>query len=74
MDRRYTVVIRYREPGYELVSGPKAEPYRWTYEIVAVDAGEAQRKAVREFRAIEQQSSVGWAREIEDVEISRAAR
>ena len=71
MDRRYTVVIRYREPGYELVSGPKAKPYHWTYEVVAQDAAEAQRKAVREFREIEQQSSVGWAREIEDVEITR---
>jgi hypothetical protein len=74
MGRRYKVIIRYREPSYERVSGPKAEPYRWTFEMLATDAADAQRRAVGEFRQVERESGVGWAREIEGIDISQGDR
>jgi hypothetical protein len=69
MARRYEVTIRYREPTYEKAVGPKAEPYRWTYEMVADDEVDARKRALGEFREMERLSSVGWRREIEAIDV-----
>jgi hypothetical protein len=69
MGRRYEVTIRYREPSYEQAVGRKAEPYRWTYEIVSDDDDDARERAVGKFREMERLSSVGWVRVIERVDV-----
>ena len=60
----YRVRIEYREPTYELRTGPKPAPYRWTYEIVATSTGEASAAALSEFRTMATLSSVGWTRQV----------
>jgi len=70
MGRRYEVTIRYREPSYERAVGRKAEPYRWTYEIVSDDDADARKRAVGKFREMERLSSVGWIREIEQIDVT----
>ena len=70
MGRRYEVTIRYREPSYERKVGPKAEPYRWTFEIVSDDDATARDRAVGQFREMERLSSVGWVRVIERVDVT----
>jgi hypothetical protein len=69
MGRQYQVTIRYREPTYEKAVGPKAEPYRWTYDMLADDEVEARKRAVGEFRKMERLSSVSWPREIERIDV-----
>ena len=70
MARRYEVTIRYREPSYEQAVGRKAEPYRWTYEIVSDDDADARQLAVGKFREMERLSSVGWIRVIERIDVT----
>lgn len=70
MVRRYEVTIRYREPSYERAAGPRAEPFRWTYEIVSDDDDSARRRAVSQFREMERLSSVGWVREIDSIDVT----
>jgi len=70
MLRRFKVTIRYREPTYERATGPKAAPYRWTYDMLASDGEEARRRAIDEFRSVERQSGVSWTREIEGVDVN----
>jgi hypothetical protein len=69
MLHHYQVTIRYREPSYEHSAGRKAEPYRWTFEIDSADHDGARRSAVSQFREMERLSSVGWIREIEQVDV-----
>ena len=69
MGRRYEVTIRYREPSYEQAVGRKVEPYRWTYELVSDGDDDARKRAVGEFRKMERLSSVGWIREIEQIDV-----
>ena len=66
----FHVVVRYREPSYEAYAGAKEQPYRWTFAANTSDAREATALAVDEFRRMERLSSVGWVREIVDVEVS----
>jgi len=70
MLRRFKVTIRYREPTYERATGPKPAPYRWTYDMLATDDEDARRRAVEEFRTVERQSSVSWARVIEGIDVN----
>jgi hypothetical protein len=60
----FRVTIHYREPTYELHAGPKADPYWWTFRIMARTAAEALKRAISTFREMESLSSVGWTREI----------
>jgi len=62
--RPYRVTIQYREPTYEMVAGQKAEPYGWTFRVVARTDDEARDQAVMEFRMMEKLSGVGWTRDI----------
>ena len=68
----YKVVVSYREPSYEDLTGPRAAPYRWTYAIVAESEEEARRRALSEFREVSRLSSVGWWREVVGVEVREA--
>jgi hypothetical protein len=65
---RFQVTVWYREPTYELVAGPKPEPYFCSYVVTAVDAEHARRIALREFDTIARLSSVGWIRKVVKVE------
>ncbi len=70
--RAWLVRILYREPTYELESGPKKDPYSWTYRIEAETEERAISMALDEFRMMERQSSVGWIRVICGTEVSPA--
>lgn len=63
----YRIRILYREPGYARQSDHQMRDYRWTYNIVASDLGQAKAMAEAEFRKIARLSSVGWAREITEI-------
>jgi hypothetical protein len=68
MTQRFTVRIEFREPTFEAVTWPRAEPFCWTLEDVqARDEDEARRVAVERFKELEMLSGVGWVREIESV-------
>jgi hypothetical protein len=69
--RRRTFLVRifYREPTYELQSGPRPEPYSWTYRIHSESEEGAIQQALEEFRNMERQSSVGWVRVITGTEL-----
>ena len=68
----FRVRILYREPTYqshqEGREGRK-RPYRWTYVVEAQCSEDAKAQAMDEFRQVERLSSVGWSREITDIEI-----
>ena len=66
---RYHVTLRYREPTYERVAGPRAEPYRWTFPVEAETTMEALAEAIGAFRDMERLSSAGWHRKIVRAEI-----
>lgn len=68
-EHHYEVTIRYREPSYARSVGSKAEPYRWTFEIDSDDDEHARAEAVDRFREMERLSSVGWARQIERIDV-----
>ena len=70
MAHRYEVTIRYREPSYARAAGPRAEPYRWTYEIDSDDDADARKRALGQFREMERLSSVGWVREIDSIDVT----
>ncbi|MBX5480239.1 MAG: hypothetical protein IRZ16_00095 [Myxococcaceae bacterium] len=70
--RAWLVRILYREPTYELNSGPRREPYCWTYRITAETEDRAIAQALEEFRLMERHSSVGWVRVITGTEVSPA--
>jgi hypothetical protein len=63
----YKVTVYYREPTYELATGPRAEPYSWTFEIEALSAEAARNEAMRQFDELARISSVGWVRRVERV-------
>ena len=69
--RCYVVEIQYREPTYELRVGPKKHPYSMTYKIHTTSEDSAAAKAIAEFERITEVSSVGWIREIVDVDVKR---
>ncbi|MHB8876279.1 MAG: hypothetical protein ACYC8T_21515 [Myxococcaceae bacterium] len=60
----YVVEIRYREPTYEVRAGHKDEPYSWRYRISAGNEDEARARALGQFAALADLSSVGWVREV----------
>lgn len=66
----FRVIIRYREPTYAAHHEPKAKPYEWTFRIKAATAAAAKGQALGEFHAIAALSSVGWVREIVDVDVN----
>jgi len=68
----YRVRVWYREPTYEARTGPRAEPFRWTFTVRANGEEEARRRALREFEEVSRQSSVGWSREVVSVEVEPA--
>ena len=70
----YLVTIEYREPTYELRTGPRERPYDWTYEIVASDEAAARESALREFWWVTRASNVGWIREVVGVTVRRDQR
>lgn len=70
--RAFLVRIFYREPTYELTSGPKKDPYSWTYRITAESEERSIALALEEFRMMERHSSVGWVRVITGTEVSPA--
>ena len=69
---RYLVHIRYREPSYELRAGRKAFPYAFTFEVAARDEHKARQRALQLFDETARQSSVGWMRQIIDVQVEHA--
>jgi hypothetical protein len=69
----YTVVVYYREPTYEVRHGDKAEPYQFTYEVMAVDEDDARAAALAQFRATADDSQVGWVRQVLQVIVTRTA-
>ena len=70
MQQDYTVTIHYREPSYEQTGKPRAEPYRFTYDVHAEGADRARELAIAEFERVTRESSVGWVREIVEVEVA----
>ena len=66
---KYRVTLRYREPSYERVTGPRAEPYRWTFPVDAETTMDALAEAIGAFRDMERLSSAGWHRKIVRAEI-----
>ncbi len=70
---RLRVTVFYREPTFEARLGRRGPPYRWEYEIEAVDAPTAIAIACREFDEVARASGVGWAREIVAWDVTAAA-
>jgi len=70
---QYCVTIRYREPTYAVHHEPRLRPYSFTFWIDAVDDASAREKAVTEFWKTAELSSVGWIREIVEVEVKPLA-
>ena len=70
----YLVEVWYREPTYEASVGPKAEPYTWRYRIRAYSEAEAQERALGQFKALAEVSSVGWVREVVEVKVSLSSK
>jgi len=68
-NKKFKVLIMYREPTFELRIGPKASPFTCTYNIKAVDETAAIAGAIKEFRMTASQSSVGWVRNIVSAEV-----
>lgn len=66
---KFHVRIRYREPGYARKHNRKAQDYRWTFCVQAVDTEHAKTLAKAEFREIERLSAVGWSREITEIAV-----
>lgn len=50
-------------------SGPRQDPYSWTYTLAAGDKQTAIELAVAEFEAIARLSQVGWVRKVIAVEV-----
>ncbi len=71
--RAFRVTIHYREPTYELFSGRRGDPYRWTFEVDAATPEGAESEARREFDELARASSVGWVRRIVRVDTEPAA-
>lgn len=71
-ERAFLVRILYREPTYELKTGPRREPFSWTYRIAADTEERAIALALEEFRTMEKHSSVGWVRVITGTEVTPA--
>ena len=68
--RQYLVRISYREPTYELYTGRTTpKHYRVIYELTATTEQNAVSQAIAEFKHITSLSSVGWQREIVDVQV-----
>lgn len=67
----YKVTVYYKEPTYELATGSVREPYIWICSVLAVDAEDAQRLALREFDETARLSGVGWARHVVQVATER---
>jgi hypothetical protein len=65
--RRYRVTVHYREPTYARRNGDPGGPYRFTVEVVAVDAESACAKGVDALDRQAALSSVSWVRSIERV-------
>ncbi len=63
----FVVEIQYREPGYELRFGARAQPYRFRYRLEAASAELAAGLAMSEFRQITEISRVGWIRDVVQV-------
>jgi hypothetical protein len=70
--REYVIRIAYREPTYEAGHGARPRPYGALYRLRATSTLDAHERAVREFREMERNSSVGWVRQIVSVEVSVA--
>ena len=70
LDSGFAVTIRYREPTYELQTG-RVREYSSCFVIYAPEEQEAAGHAVARFKHIEALSSVGWTREIVQVEVRR---
>ena len=68
----YRVTVSYREPDYEARVGPRLNPYRWTYTIVADGEEQARLSALLEFRQMTMLSSVGWHRVVVGVDVAPA--
>jgi 1,2-phenylacetyl-CoA epoxidase PaaB subunit len=67
--RLYSVTIYYREPAFELRLRRQGPPYRYTFDVRARDERSAVEMARRQFDEMAQISSVGWAREIVEIEV-----
>jgi hypothetical protein len=65
----FVVEIFYRELSYETRHGRKDAPYRWRFRAHASSPSVAIGAAVAEFRRMEALSSVGWTREIMDIQV-----
>lgn len=62
--RDFRVRIAYQEPTYRSPTGPRPDPYVWTFTVRARSKKAALALATDEFRDMERQSSVGWVRVI----------
>lgn len=65
----YKVTVSYREPSYEERAGPRANPYQWTYTVLAGSEEQARRRALEEFEEVTRLSSVGWSRQVVAVDV-----
>lgn len=63
MERGYRVVVKYREPSYELRSG-QGRAYTVCYHVRADSPGQAVRMGLDEFHATARLSNVGWRRDV----------
>jgi hypothetical protein len=62
--RPFKVTVFYREPDFEARIAPRAEPFRWTYQIKASSPTAAASAAAAEFAETARLSSVSWRRDI----------
>lgn len=61
--RKYRVVIPYREPTYEVHTGkPRKRPYRAPYEVMASTTEKAIINALELFERDAKHALVGWVR------------
>lgn len=62
--RSWAVIIYYREPSYELRAGEREKPFQGRFHVAARDCSAAIERAMVEFRRREDESSVGWTRDV----------
>ena len=67
--RLFRVTIFYREPTFERRHGRRTEPFRGTVDVHAGSPEQAIERGRAWFREMEDQSWVGWLREIERIDV-----
>lgn len=65
----FRVRIIYREPTYEAATGKTCGAYSGTFLVSAPSHVAAANRAMNQFRELERLSSVGWVREVVEVQV-----